>query len=297
MTDYTYLLLGLYFLALAAVIFLFRRDLRTRMLRLGFLGVFLGPLSEVWYWEDYWQPPSVLHVGRYALEDVIVGIAVAALAGVLYEAISGKQSDAHTERRRGSFISLFLFCLAALIVFGNLLHFNSGLVSSVLFFFAAFFMIMHRRDLFLPSLVSGLLLVAIAAPIYFVLFELIDPAFWREHWLLFGTQFGWILGDALPLTAMLWYMGWGMMAGIATHYANGTAPVKPSQNGLQMFGRMLKRGLGILCIIVGFGALVTPFTPGAWLILVGLELLGLSFLIPEKYRKQFREWRYKVLGR
>lgn len=43
---------------------------------------------------------------------------------------------------------------------------------------------------------------------------------------------------------------------------------------------VLKRLLGVLCLLVGLFALVTPFTPGSWLALVGIELLGLSFLLP-----------------
>ncbi len=37
--------------------------------------------------------------------------------------------------------------------------------------------------------------------------------------------------------------------------------------------------IGVLCIVAGFLALVTPFTPGSWLILVGLELLGIRLLL------------------
>jgi uncharacterized protein YqgC (DUF456 family) len=33
---------------------------------------------------------------------------------------------------------------------------------------------------------------------------------------------------------------------------------------------------GILFIIIGFIALVTPFTPGSWLIFVGMSLLGIQ---------------------
>ena len=59
---------------------------------------------------------------------------------------------------------------------------------------------------------------------------------------------------------------------------------------------ILKRILGILLLIIGIVALVTPLTPGAWLIFVGLELLGLGFLIPSGLRKYWvrvksRMWR------
>ena len=47
---------------------------------------------------------------------------------------------------------------------------------------------------------------------------------------------------------------------------------------------VFKKVLGVILIILGFLALVTPFTPGSWLILVGLELLGLRFLLQGKLR-------------
>ncbi len=46
--------------------------------------------------------------------------------------------------------------------------------------------------------------------------------------------------------------------------------------------KYLKKTLGIVLIILGFLALITPLSPGSWLILVGLELLGLRFLFEDK---------------
>ena len=60
--------------------------------------------------------------------------------------------------------------------------------------------------------------------------------------------------------------------------------------------KYFKKDLGIFLIILGFLALITPFSPGSWLILVGLELLGLRFLLEDKmpaflkngYKDRFR---------
>jgi uncharacterized protein YqgC (DUF456 family) len=52
--------------------------------------------------------------------------------------------------------------------------------------------------------------------------------------------------------------------------------------------RTLKIILGIFLIVVGLIALVTPLTPGAWLGLVGLELVGFGFLIPKRIRKLWK---------
>ena len=43
--------------------------------------------------------------------------------------------------------------------------------------------------------------------------------------------------------------------------------------------KIVKKLFGIICIILGFLALITPLTPGSWLILIGLEILGLGFLL------------------
>ena len=46
--------------------------------------------------------------------------------------------------------------------------------------------------------------------------------------------------------------------------------------------RIGKKVVGAILIVLGFLALVTPATPGSWLILVGLEFLGLRLLLNDK---------------
>ncbi|OGY99406.1 MAG: hypothetical protein A2945_00940 [Candidatus Liptonbacteria bacterium RIFCSPLOWO2_01_FULL_52_25] len=45
-----------------------------------------------------------------------------------------------------------------------------------------------------------------------------------------------------------------------------------------------KRVLGIALIIVGLVALLTPLTPGSWLIIVGLEIFGIRLAAAEKIK-------------
>ena len=44
----------------------------------------------------------------------------------------------------------------------------------------------------------------------------------------------------------------------------------------------LKKTVGGIFVFVGFVALVTPLTPGAFLLIIGLELLGLRFIFLDK---------------
>lgn len=61
--------------------------------------------------------------------------------------------------------------------------------------------------------------------------------------------------------------------------------------------RVLRIVLGIVLMILGVLALLTPFTPGSWLALIGLEILGLRLvfqrkflsLLPQKYRGRIRD--------
>jgi len=49
----------------------------------------------------------------------------------------------------------------------------------------------------------------------------------------------------------------------------------------------VKKIIGILLIVIGLLALITPFTPGAWLIFVGLELFGFRILFWDKIKAWF----------
>ena len=48
----------------------------------------------------------------------------------------------------------------------------------------------------------------------------------------------------------------------------------------------LKIVIGILCIVIGLLALVTPLTPGSWLALIGLELIGIRTLWIRKDKRK-----------
>ncbi len=55
--------------------------------------------------------------------------------------------------------------------------------------------------------------------------------------------------------------------------------------------RILKHVLGVILIIIGFVALVTPLTPGAWLMFVGLELIGVRLTIWDRLKARINAWR------
>jgi hypothetical protein len=52
---------------------------------------------------------------------------------------------------------------------------------------------------------------------------------------------------------------------------------------------VLKKIIGVVLIVWGLVALVTPFTPGSWLALIGLQLLGLGFLLENRIGRAIKK--------
>ena len=51
----------------------------------------------------------------------------------------------------------------------------------------------------------------------------------------------------------------------------------------------VKKTIGVVLVIIGLAALLTPLTPGSWLALIGLELLGWRILLADR----LKNWRKK----
>jgi uncharacterized protein YqgC (DUF456 family) len=52
---------------------------------------------------------------------------------------------------------------------------------------------------------------------------------------------------------------------------------------------ILKKTIGIILIVWGLVALVTPLTPGSWLAIIGLQMLGFGFLLENRIVKAIRK--------
>jgi len=57
---------------------------------------------------------------------------------------------------------------------------------------------------------------------------------------------------------------------------------KISPDRVPSWKQIARKAVGVFLILVGLFALFTPFSPGSWLVLVGLEFLGLRILLRDK---------------
>jgi hypothetical protein len=55
--------------------------------------------------------------------------------------------------------------------------------------------------------------------------------------------------------------------------------VSAASSGWTVVKKIVRITVGVILVILGLAALVTPFTPGSWLAVIGLELLGLRVLL------------------
>ncbi len=50
----------------------------------------------------------------------------------------------------------------------------------------------------------------------------------------------------------------------------------------------IKKTVGVILMIIGFAALITPLTPGSWFIFIGLEFLGFDLLFWKKIKLRLK---------
>ena len=51
----------------------------------------------------------------------------------------------------------------------------------------------------------------------------------------------------------------------------------------------IKKTIGVILILFGFVAFFIPFISGSWLVIIGLELLGVRILFFDPLRRRFSE--------
>ena len=55
----------------------------------------------------------------------------------------------------------------------------------------------------------------------------------------------------------------------------------------------VKKVAGVILIIIGVLAFITPLTPGSWLALIGFEFLGIRLVLPERLNVLLKRIRRK----
>lgn len=220
MVDYTYayLLKGIIFLIIWLALFLWRKDIRKEMLIISVIFAFAGPLANLPYLQDWWNPFFLTNI---PLEDFLVGFMIGGIAAVIYEIAFAKKIKSKIKNKKKELERninfLTIISLLAILFFGSfyLLKLNSLLSTIIAFVVPLAIIWIKRKDLILDSLISGVLLLVVAMVVY-TLLELLTPGWVQAFWLFENIPNIVILN--VPLDDVIWYFLAGAFIGPLYEY-------------------------------------------------------------------------------
>lgn len=229
---YAYLVTSLLFLFVWLLVFLRLRALRRPMLVMSLLTASFGPISEIWYFADYWKPAVALPLPLIGgVEDLIFGFAIGGIAAFAYESlfVRGLCKCEEKKLRREWFLLLFFAVVGGgMIVLNNLLGLNSIFASSIGMILVAAIMLALRPDLIINAVGSAFLVAGTMFAIYF----LGQAAFPQAHtwmtriWKLYAKPEGVIFFQHVPASEMLWGFSWGLVWGPMYEFLVGAREIR-----------------------------------------------------------------------
>lgn len=217
--SHAYFIFTLPFTVLWAALFIFKKKTRREQLVMSVVGMFLGPITEILHFQDYWMPQSIasIRIGSFQLmvEDLIFGFVFGGLAAVMYEDFIGVHL-AKPSRKFHIVISAlpivaigFFFTTVLFVVGLNSIFAVSGGLCII-----ALFIVLERRDLLYDSILSGFFVAFILGVFYFAAEHLVTnmEELFNHVWFLQETSLG-VRFAGVPMTEMVWAFAWGFACG------------------------------------------------------------------------------------
>lgn len=230
MFKYAYLIANVFFLAVWLLIFLKAKQFRKPMLIMSLIAASFGPISELWYFADYWKPEVALPLPIGGVEDLLFGFSIGGIGAFAYESlfVRGICKCEEKKLKREWFLLVFFAVIGtSMIVLNNLLGLNSIFASSIGMIVTAAVMLYLRPDLILNAIGSAFLVAGIMFAIYFLGQELFQQghSWMREIWQLSQKPEGIIIFKHIPATEMLWGLSWGLVWGPMYEFLVGARTV------------------------------------------------------------------------
>lgn len=219
--KYAYLILSLLYMVAWAIVY-WKNPWKSGMIKVCAVGGIMGVIAEVWYFRDYWRPPTLFGEGMVGIEDYIIGFALFGVGGYIHSSFTKKEInyDKQTPAKNWNFFVLFLLGCGSLTLFSIGLGIHSGYVTFLTFFLLSVYIWIQRPDLIGLSLISGFATLAISFLIYYINFNILFPDFWDKYGMLDEPILGFKIAN-IPLSEMLWHFSWAMLCSMFRGYRNG----------------------------------------------------------------------------
>jgi hypothetical protein len=169
--EYSYLVLSLLFLAVWAVLFLVGKHTRKEQILMSVWFTPIGPLSEIFFLSDYWNPPSVFSFGLgpvpILVEDLIFAFATAGIASVIYKVIFRKRLQLANVNASYTFGATSVLIIPAALLAGFWFNgaLNSIFMAALSMALTAILIVVQRKDLLPAALATAGLFALIVVDI------------------------------------------------------------------------------------------------------------------------------------
>lgn len=220
MDRYTFLIFTLPYLLIYLAICCFRKDLRYKLLITGVLGGTAALISEPIFFQDYWRPPTLMGVGKVSIEEFILGLSITGIASSCFEVIFRKKLVKKLDTKLILSLSLYLSGMMLFFYFCSNTQINSIFICSIGFIISAVVALLLRKDLIIPTFFSSFFITFVSVIVYTALY-LYSPHFWQNYWLLYSTGLGFMIFNIIPWTEILWYISFGLIAGVYFEFTLG----------------------------------------------------------------------------
>lgn len=223
MDKFGYIGMSLFMLPIWLLIFVKMKSFRFRMAKHGTIGGVIAMITEPMFINDYWSPPPLFGIeGFYLLEDFCYGFLLVGISIMIYDFIFETRSEHVYKKRRALSYILVGIILGSFSILSIAVEYNTTFAISYSMIIAAIFMIILRNDLFVPAMISGILVVVVSTAIYMILFNLILPTWWSSYWKLASEPYAYYL-LGIPWTEYLWYFALGFFISIIHDFSHGGA--------------------------------------------------------------------------
>lgn len=216
--QYAYLVGDIIFLIFWLILYYFRKDLRKEMIIMGVLITITGVIAEYYMWtKDWWKPPTITGT-IIGIEDFLLGFTNGGIAAVLYEEIFRKRL--YRREKKHNIVVIILFIVVIFLMY--FLFKNIGLTSAVTtivsFSFIGIILMLVRKDLFISSIINGILMVLVCSIVYYALM-ILSPGYVEKIW-VFNKLSG-IIVTGIPLEDIIFYFLVGFLVAPLYEYWQG----------------------------------------------------------------------------
>lgn len=215
-TKYLYLIWSLYFAFIALFMYYKMPKYRKPMLVISSMIFLAWPISEyLWMSKDWWHPETITWTLIW-IEDFIYSFVSVLIPMFIYKLVFQKDTDRdfskaniNTKKVFKNMVLWFLIPFLLSWILFSLFHLNSVISVMIGMTLSCIIMITLRKDLFLPSFWTMILMLIIAIPCYLFL-DFLNPTYVEKWWYM--TNLTWILWLWIPIEDIIWYAIYWFMA-------------------------------------------------------------------------------------